>query len=230
MSASLTSFSVVLFSIGGIGYSQLTNPWPWLVSQSEAESMAERVATWVPLFGIDGIDIDIEEGAGSQGDAGPNLGHFIRRLREIHPDIIISLPTYGYPQIQAEIDVINMSWNVGATSNNYADSIGIMVYSGSDSLEYVENFAHGSEQSEGFPITVDVPYEAIMLGAGGNTANGPILEMANEVVRQDLLGIMVWFASVKDGPVYGDDEDTSQCEACQASYIQAREIMNGGRK
>ena len=56
----------MLFSIGGIGYSQLTNPWPWLVSQAEAEEMAERVATWVPLFGIDGIDIDIEEGAGVQ--------------------------------------------------------------------------------------------------------------------------------------------------------------------
>ena len=36
------------------------------MSQAEAEEMAERVATWVPLFGIDGIDIDIEEGAGLQ--------------------------------------------------------------------------------------------------------------------------------------------------------------------
>ena len=74
---------------------------------------------------------------GSQWEAGPNLGHFIKRLREIHPDIIISVPTYGFPQIQAEIDVINMSWNAGASSNNYADSIGIMVYSGQASLQWV---------------------------------------------------------------------------------------------
>ena len=192
--------------------------------------MAERVATWVSEFGIDGIDIDIEEGAGSQAAAGPNLGHFIKRLREIQPNIIISQPTYGYPQIPAEIDVINLSWNVGATSNNYADSIGIMVYEGSESLDYVENFAHGSEQWEGFPITVDVPYEAISLGCKGITSDGPIMEMANEVVRQDLLGIMVWYASVKNGPVYDASWDASQSEDSQASYIQARAIMNGGRK
>ena len=190
--------------------------------------MAEIVATWVPDFGIDGIDLDIEQGAGDQWEAGPNLGHFMKRLREIHPDIIISVPTYGFPQVQAEIDVINLSWNVGATSNNYGDSIGIMVYLGSDSLNYVENFAHGSEQFDS-AITVDVPYEAIMLGANGKTTNGPIVDMANEVVRQDLLGIMVWFGSVKNGPIYGDASDASQCEACQESYIQARAIMNGGR-
>ena len=192
--------------------------------------MAERVATWVSEFGIDGIDIDIEEGAGSQAAAGPNLGHFIKHLRELQPGIIISQPTYGYPQIPAEIDVINMSWNVGATSNDYADSIGIMIYEGSDSLNYVENFAHGSEQGVGWPITVDVPYDAIMLGSKGITSNSDIMEMANEVVRQDLLGIMVWYASVKNGPVYGAEFDASQSEDSQASYIQALAIMNGGKK
>ena len=121
---------VVLFALGGYAYSIGVNPWPWLTSREAAEAMAEQVAQWIPTYGIDGIDLDIEEGAGGQADAGPNLGHFIKRLREIHPDIIISVPTYGFPQIQAEIDVINMSWNAGASSNNYADSIGIMVYSG----------------------------------------------------------------------------------------------------
>ena len=29
---------------------------------------------------------------------------------------------------------------------------------------YVDNFAHGSSQWEGFPITVDVASEAILLG------------------------------------------------------------------
>ena len=222
--------SVILFAIGGYGYSIDVNPWPWLTSQSEAENMAERVATWISEFGIDGVDMDIEEGAGNQAAAGPNLGYFIKRLREIEPDIIIGQPSYGYPMVEAANDVINLSWNIGATTNNYADSVGIMVYEGSQSLQYVENFAHGSLQWEGFPIKVDVPYEAILLGCQGGSANQPIVEMANEVVKQDLLGIMVWFASVKNGLVYDDFWDASQSEDSQASYIQAREIMNAGNK
>lgn len=61
---------------------------------------------------------------------------------------------------QAEIDIINYSWNVGRTSNNMADSIGLMVYEGSQALNYVHNYAEGSSQWEGFPIECDVPYEA----------------------------------------------------------------------
>ncbi len=32
-------------------------------------------------------------------EAGPNMVHFIRRLRELVPNMIISQPTYGYPQV-----------------------------------------------------------------------------------------------------------------------------------
>ena len=32
--------------------------------------------------------------------------------------------------MKAEIDVINESWNVGGTSNGLADSVGLMVYEG----------------------------------------------------------------------------------------------------
>ena len=34
----------------------------------------------------------------------------------------------------------------------------------SNVCRYVDNFAHGSSQWEGFPITVDVASEAILLG------------------------------------------------------------------
>ena len=142
------------------------------------------------------------------------------------PDVIIGQPSYGYPIVEAANDVINLSWNIGATTNNYADSVGIMVYEGSESLEYVENFAHGSQQWEGFPIEVDVPYEAIMLGCQGGAANNPIMKMANEVVRQDLLGIMVWFASVKNGLIYDESWDASLSVDSQESFIQAKAIMN----
>ncbi len=54
----------------------------------------------------------------------------------------------------AEIDVINESWNVDSSSNNVADSIGLMVYEGTQALQYVKNFAQGADQWEGFPIKV----------------------------------------------------------------------------
>merc|ERR1712129_310662 len=53
--------------------------------------------------------------------------HFIRKLRELKPDLIISQPVYGFPQVQAETDVINASWDSKGTSANLADSIGLMV-------------------------------------------------------------------------------------------------------
>ena len=75
------------------------NPWRWLTSQSAAEAMAEQVATWFDKYNVDGIDLDIEEGAGSKPDSGVNMVHFIRRLRQLKPDIIIGQPTYGYPAV-----------------------------------------------------------------------------------------------------------------------------------
>eukprot|EP00128_Syssomonas_multiformis_P008591 Colp12_sorted_trinity150504_noHs@34772 len=62
----------VIFAIGGYTYSLDPNPWTWLTSQAAAEKMAETVATWTQ-FGADGIDLDLETGAGDAADAGKNL-------------------------------------------------------------------------------------------------------------------------------------------------------------
>ena len=65
-------------------YSLKPNPWEWLTSKEKAEAMAEKVVTtlcvssrghkmspwqvarWRDDYGIDGIDLDLEEGAGSK--------------------------------------------------------------------------------------------------------------------------------------------------------------------
>ena len=99
-------------------------------------------------------DFDIEEGAGGRAEAGPNFVHFVNKLRTIKPEIIIGQPTYGFPAIQAEIDVINESWDKNGNLKNIADAVGIMVYTGTESLRYVKNFVEGAEQWEGFPIKV----------------------------------------------------------------------------
>ena len=65
--------------------------------------MAMTVSFWPEKYGCDGIDLDIEEGAGDWKngtvDAGENLVHFVTKLRELKPKIIICQPTYGSPQV-----------------------------------------------------------------------------------------------------------------------------------
>jgi len=201
--------TLIIFAIGGYAYSLDPNPWDWLTSKEKAENMAEKVSEWKSQYGIDGIDLDLEEGAGSNAIAGPNMVHFIRHLRSLQPDFLITQPTYGFPQIQAEIDVINASWNPGASSNNLADTVGLMVYEGTQALQYVKNYAEGSSQWEGFPIEVDVPRSRILAGCKGSSSSGTIKTLAQEAVKRDLLGIMVWFCSVQNGLVYGNGWDCS---------------------
>jgi len=215
----------IIFAIGGYAYSIDPNPWEWLTSKDKAEAMAEKVARWRNDHHIDGIDLDIEEGAGSKKEAGPNLIHFIRKLRALVPDMLISQPTYGYPQIQAEIDVINASWNDGGSSNNLAHSIGLMVYEGTQALNYVKNFAAGSDQWEGFPIHVDVPKPSILLGCKGSSSGSTIMQLAEAAVQQDLLGVMVWSCSVVDGLVYGRGWDCSESEDSKSGYVAAMEYL-----
>merc|ERR1711973_569058 len=182
------------------------------------------------MYGCDGIDLDLEEGAGARREAGPNMIHFIRKIREIRkaaglPRMIISQPTYGYPQIQAEIDVINASWDVGGASNGLADSIGLMVYEGTQALQYVKNYAGGSSMWQGFPIKVDVPTDRILLGCKGSSSASTINSLAQKAVRQDLLGVMVWFCSVRGGLVYSQGWDCSDSADSMAAYVKAMSYM-----
>ena len=70
--------TVIMFAIGGYSYSLKPNPWHWLTSREAAEEMAVEVAAWPEKYGCDGIDLDLEEGAGAKKEAGPNMIHFIR--------------------------------------------------------------------------------------------------------------------------------------------------------
>ena len=88
------------------------------------------------------------------------------------------------PQVQAEIDVVNGGWTVNGMNRGLVESVGLMVYEGTQSLNYVDNYAHGSSQWEGFPITVDVTMGDIMLGCKGSARSGDILILAGEAIAQ----------------------------------------------
>jgi len=218
--------TIIMFAIGGYSYSIKPNPWEWLTTKEKAEAMAAKVAKWPEQYGCDGIDLDLEEGAGSRPEAGANMIHFIRRLKELSPNMIVSQPVYGYPQVKAESEVINASWDTKGNSNNLADSIGLMVYEGTQALNYVKNYAKGADQWEGFPIKVNAPKGTILLGAKGSSSSSTIKKLANAAVQDDLLGIMVWYASVKNGFDYAPNWDATTKPDSISGYQQAMDLFN----
>merc|ERR1712183_637698 len=127
--------TVIIFAIGGYSYSLDPNPWQWLTSKQAAEDMAVVVSHWKQQYGVDGIDLDLEEGAGDHPEAGVNVFFFIKKLKSIHPDFIITQPTFGYPQIAANNFIINNSWDVEGLYQDVADTVGIMAYGEEDGDE-----------------------------------------------------------------------------------------------
>jgi hypothetical protein len=63
--------------------------------------------------------------------------------------ILKCITSLNFIQIDAENDVINESWDKEGKPQNLADSIGLMVYEGSQSLKYVKNYVDGANQFEG---------------------------------------------------------------------------------
>ena len=143
----------------------------------------------------------------------------------LQPNIIISQPVYGFPQVQAETDVINASWDSKGTSANLANSIGLMVYEGTQALKYVDNYADGAGKWNGFPITASAPKNTILLGAKGQSTLEDIKTMAEESVEQDLLGIMVWYASIKNGFDYSVTWDASTNDESIRGYKEAMKMF-----
>ena len=133
--------------------------------------------------------------------------------------IFIGQPTYGFPQVKAEIAVINASWKNGQ-STNLADSVGLMVYQGTQALNYVKNYATASSQWSGFPIQTDVPKNCILLGAKGAASAATLNTLAKASLDNDYLGIMVWYASVKGGLQYAVTWDASESDDTIKAYIE----------
>ena len=116
--------------------------------------------------------------------------------------------------------MINASWDDKGNSKGVADFLGLMVYEGTLSLNYVKNYNNGLGQWSGFPIRVNAPNSAILLGAKGSARPDHIIKMARESIKQDLLGIMVWYASVKNGFQYAASWDAT--DSSKDGFVQAK--------
>jgi len=212
----IPSGTTVLFAIGGQAYSSSPNPWEWLTSQAKAEAMAAEVAQWPEKYGCDGIDLDIETGAGGTNSAGANLVFFIAKLKELSPKMIITQPVFGGPsEVPAANRMLEASYNEakgGGAAFGSLSKVGIMVYSGTSAEGYLDNYVNGCNKCTQWfcPVDACVPQGDMVLGASGAEAAGTISTLANDVNSNGLGGIMVWYSSALDpstgsgGLLYGN--------------------------
>ncbi len=127
--------------------------------------------------------------------------------------------------MEAESHVINHSWNKNGDYLGVADSVGLMVYEGTQALNYVKNYNRGSDQWEGFPIKVNAPSNTILLGCKGSSTQGTIETLARAAMDKDLLGIMVWYSSVKNGFQYAVSWDAQLSDSSKKGYESAMQIF-----
>lgn len=104
--------------------------------------MAVEVAKWPEDHGCDGIDLDIETGAGAANGAGANLVVFVNKLKTLKPNMIITQPVFGDPSsVPAANRLIEASYNsaIGGALGMLS-TVGIMVYSSTLAENYVRYY------------------------------------------------------------------------------------------
>ena len=119
-----------------------------------------------------------------------------------------------------------MGWAEVGLYAGLIEIVGLMVYEGTQSLNYVKNYDDATSQWEGFPIIVDVTISDIMLGCKGSARSGDIMTLVGETMSQDLRGVMVWYYSVVGGLKYEESWDCSGSEGSMEAYIQAMKLLN----
>lgn len=224
--------TTILFAIGGQAYSEKPNPWEWLTSQSKAEAMAAEVAQWPEKYGCDGIDLDIETGAGSTDEAGHNLVFFVAKLKALAPRMIVTQPVFGSPSsVPAANRMIEAAYNSskGSSALGSLGKVGIMVYSGTGSEQFVANYVDGCRKCTKWycPLAACVPSTHMVLGASGAEDGATIARLAQDVNSKGLGGMMVWYATLLDpatggkGLSYGPMDASIQSLDAWATALKA---------
>merc|ERR1740123_636647 len=234
------SDTAVIFAIGGKAYSQEPNPWEWLTSRTKAEAMAAEVAKWPAEYGCDGIDLDIETGAGQASGAGENLVAFVAKLKELAPNMIVTQPVFSSPSsVPAANRMIEASYNASLDSpaQGSVSKVGIMLYSGTEAANWLEYYVDGCSKhcSQYYcPLAACVPSGDMVLGAGGDASAATIEALVGDVNALGLGGVMVWYASLLDPSTggtalhYGNDGDAS-AESLDAweEALKAMQVAKG---
>jgi len=228
--------TTVMFAIGGQAYSERPNPWDWLTSTAKAEAMAAEVALWPSKYGCDGIDLDIETGAGNAAGAGRHLVEFVIKLKQLNPSMVVTQPVFGSPSsvpaanilIAAAYNASRPAWSTPALGS--VAKVGIMVYSGTGSEQWTQYYTDGCSAhcSQSYcPLPACVARKDMVLGIEGSAASGEVLKISSDVKTNGFGGVMIWYASLldpatgKSGLVYGNMDASTAKEAAWEAGLKA---------
>ena len=143
---------------------------------------------------------------------GQNIVVFVQELRRLRPNFIITQAVYGYPQVYSESLLTVKGWNAQGQSSGLLDSIGLMVYNGADSLNWVGQYSGATctqywcavcnDAQVATPCTA-VPRGKILAGLDGAVQQHDL----DSVCSGNVGGYMVWYASADNGFQYGPQND-----------------------
>jgi len=228
-SGQIPASTKIIYSIGGYSYS-FDNAWQkWFGTPESAKQLAQQVAQWKS----DGIDMDIEDGAGANTQMADNMVVFAQELRRLRPDFIITQPVFGYPQVYSESIMTVKSWDASGNSNNIADAVGIMVYSGSQALQYVGQYTGSACTQWWCPLCssakvqqpcTSVPAGSIFAGVGGDANQSDINTICSAQINgKPIGGYMIWYASADNGFQYGGGSNDARVHNsnwnCNPSFL-----------
>ncbi len=126
--------------------------------------------------------------------------------------MIITQAVFGYPQVYSQSLITVNSWKQDGTSTNLLDTIGIMVYQDTQSLNWLGQYTGDSCSSGWCALCSDakvatpcskVPKKSLVGGLGGDANQASINTLCNSGTG----GYMVWYASADNGFQYGSDAD-----------------------
>ena len=100
-----------------------------------------------------------------------------------------------------------------------------MVYDGTECLNWVSGYTQATNKPSYWPIKVNVPHDAMMVGLWGSATPQDIMTMAEEVKRQGLLGIIVWYSSVQNGFIYNQMSDAVYAVESQNAFKTAMSYL-----
>ena len=111
-----------------------------------------------------------------------------------------------------------MNYGRNGNKNSNVDAVGIMVYEGATSLNFVDNFLSGNG---GRGLTARIPSEDIFVGCKGTARKNTIKQLTSEIQRRRLGGMIVWYASVIGGFQYEKSFDATESLESRLAFAEA---------
>jgi hypothetical protein len=233
--------ALVLWVLGGQSISDKLSYWDWLKKDDATlDRYAQYVANW-KQYGCDGIDLDVEEAAGSNLILSEQVVKFIKKLKHYWPEAYISCPAYSGGE--------NGRYSQNLLSESgLLDLVGAMTYgnSGEQAYKNVVKLICGSRNEPGCSLSPEseenyntcVKYNGVqncfkglgskkvLLGvAAGTSMSEQALSVAEAVNQHDLKGLMIWCSLTC---AYYEETYTnyklSTCEANQSPSCPSPEV------